>query len=202
MLLHGANDGMLCLAFSATLRKAVRQLFSILPPRSISSFEQLERLFISYFISNRRQRYMSDMLIRMKQRKNESLQKFITRFNTATLEMTDLDQMVTMSAMKGTLKPSRFLFSLEKKFSTSFFEILFRTKKYTNIEEAFLARKTSAPGPSDKGKGKEREKDKRKKEEPPSNDSSAQVRGSPKSPSPRFHNYTSLNALRSPPLQG
>ena len=39
MLLHGANDGTLCWAFPATLRKAVRQWFSNLPPRSISSFE-------------------------------------------------------------------------------------------------------------------------------------------------------------------
>ena len=60
-----------------------------------------------------------------------------------------------------------------------------------------MARKTLAPSPSDKEKGKDREKEKRKREEPPSNDSPAQVRGSPKSPSPRFHNYTSLNTIRS-----
>ena len=74
--------------------------------------------------------------------------------------------------------------------------MLSRTKKYANAEEALSARKTLAPNPSDKGKGKEREKEKRKREEPLSNDSSAQVRGSPKSPSPRFYNYTSLNAPR------
>ena len=108
------------------------------------------------------------MLIDMKQRKNESLQEFIIRFNTATLEMTDLDQMVAMLAMKGALKPFKFLFSLEKKFSTSFSEMLSRA-----------------------------EKDKRKRDEPPNNDNSAQVRGSPKSSTPRFHNYTSLNAPRS-----
>ena len=130
-----------------------------------------------------------DMLIGIKQRENESLQKFITRFNTATLEVTDLNQMVAMSAMKGTLKPSRFLFSLDKKFPTSFSEMFSRAEKYANAEEALSARKTSALGPSDKGKGKEREKEKRKREEPPSNDSPAQVRGSSK-----FHNYTSLNA--------
>ena len=159
----------------------MRQWFSNLPPRSISSFEQLGRLFISHFISSRRQRRTSDMLIGMKQRENESLQEFITRFNTATLEVTDLDQMVAMSTMKGALKPFRFLFSLDKKFSTSFFEKLSHAEKYANAEEAFLARKASAPGPSDKEKEKEREKDKRKRKEPPSNDSSAQVRGSPKS---------------------
>ena len=67
-----------------------------------------------------------------------------------------MDQMVMMSAMKGALKPFRFLFSLKKKFPTNFFEMLSHAKKYTNIEEAFLARKTSMLGPSKKKKGKER----------------------------------------------
>ena len=137
------------------------------------------------------------MLIGMKQRKNEYLWEFITRFNTDTLEVIDLDQMVAMSAMKGALKPSRFFFSLEKKFSTSFLEMLSRAEKYPNVEEAFMVRKTSVPSASDKEKEKKREKDKRKRKEPPNNGSSAQVRGSPKSSALRFHNYTSLNGPRS-----
>ena len=55
----------------------------------------------------------------MKQKENESLWDFITRFNVAILEVSDLDPMVAMSAMKGSLKFSRFLFSLEKRFSSS-----------------------------------------------------------------------------------
>ena len=137
------------------------------------------------------------MLIEIKQRKNEFLREFITRFNTTTLEVIDLDQMVAMSAMKGALKPSRFFFSLEKKIFTSFFEMLSHAKKYANAEEALSARKISTPNTSDKGKGKEREKKKRKREEPPNNNSPTQVRGSLKSPSPKFYNYTSLNAPQS-----
>ena len=78
--------------------------------------------------------------------------------------MTDLDQMVAMSVMKGALKPSKFLFSLEKKFSTSFPKMLFRAEKYANVEEAFLARKTLSSGPLEKGKEKERKKDKKKRD--------------------------------------
>ena len=72
------------------------------------------------------------MLIEIKQKENESLWKFITKFNTATLEVSDLDPMVTMSAMKGGLKPSRFLFSLEKQFPASFAEMLSWVEKYAN----------------------------------------------------------------------
>ena len=75
--------------------------------------------------------------------------------------------------------------------------MLFHVEKYANAEEALSARKISALGPSDKGKDKEREKKKRKREEPLNNDSLAQARGSLKSSTPRFHNYTFLNALQS-----
>ena len=137
------------------------------------------------------------MLIEIKQRKNESLWEFITRFNAATLEVSDLDQMVAMSAMKGALKPSRFLFSLKKKFSISFSKMFSHVEKYANAEEALSARKTSVPSPFDKGKGKEREKEKRKRKEPASNERPGQVRGSSKPSSSRFHNYTFLNTPRS-----
>ena len=60
--------------------------------------------------------------------------------------------MVSMSAMKGVLKLSRFLFSLEKKFSTNFSEMFSRMEKYANAEEAFLARKTSTLSPLEKEK--------------------------------------------------
>ena len=54
MLLYGANDRILCQAFSTTLRKVAQQWFSNLQPRSISSLEQLGRLFITHFISSQR----------------------------------------------------------------------------------------------------------------------------------------------------
>ena len=54
-------------------------------------------------------------------------------------------------------------------------------------------RRSSAPNPSKK----EKEKEKRKREEPPNNDRSSQVRGSPRLPTPKFHNYAPLNAPQS-----
>ena len=56
ILLHGANDGVMCRAFPATLRKSARLWFSGLHAESINSFEQLGRLFTAHFISSRRQR--------------------------------------------------------------------------------------------------------------------------------------------------
>ena len=113
---------------------------------------------------------------------------FITRFNATILEVSDLDQIVTMSIMKDDLRPIRFLFSLEKRFSTSFVEMLARAKKYANAEEAMSARRSSAPNQHEK-----KEKEKRKREEPPSDDRPNQVRGFAKPSSPKSHNYAPLN---------
>ena len=129
------------------------------------------------------------MLIGIKQKEDESLREFITKFNAATLKVSDLDPKVTMMPMKGGLKPSRFLFTLEKRFPTCFAEMLSQAEKYVNAEEAMSAMRSSAPNQPEK-----KEKEKRKREEPPSNDHLNHVRGSAKPPSSKFHNYAPLNA--------
>ena len=98
-------------------------------------------------------------MIGIKQERNESLWAFISRFNTATLVISDLDQTVAMTAMKEGLKPSRFLFSLEKKFTVDYAEMLAQAEKYANAEEAMAARKETSLSRTKK-------RDKRKREEP------------------------------------
>ena len=69
----------------------------------------------------------------------------------ATLEITDLDQMVSIMAMKGGLRPSRFLFNLEKRFPADYTEILSREDKYANIEEAMTSKRKPMVGRPDRG---------------------------------------------------
>ena len=67
--------------------------------------------------------------------------------------------MVVMTAMKGGLRPSHFLFSLEKRFFVDYAEMLVRAEKYANAEEAMAAQKETASNQAEK-------KEKRKREEP------------------------------------
>ena len=64
------------------------------------------------------------------------------------MEITDLDQTVAMTAMKGGLKPSRFLFSLEKRFPVDYAEMLSRADKYANAEEAMASEKRTYHPPT------------------------------------------------------
>ena len=53
MMIQGASDALLCIAFLATLRKAARAWYSGLTPRSIQSFRQLEKPFVAHFNGSR-----------------------------------------------------------------------------------------------------------------------------------------------------
>ena len=66
MMIQRAIDVILCIDFSATLRKAARTWYFRLQSGSISSFEQLEHSFMVHFSINRRMPRISDSLFSIK----------------------------------------------------------------------------------------------------------------------------------------
>ena len=72
-----------------------------------------------------------------------------------TLEICDLDQTVSMSTIKDGLRPSRFFFSMKKKFSADYVKLLTRAEKYAKAEEAMVA-KRDAPTNQAKRENKRR----------------------------------------------
>ena len=87
-----------------------------------------------------------------------------------------------MLAMKDGLKPSRFFFSLEKWFPTSFPEMLSRADKYVNAEEAMASKRESNTSQADRG-------GKRRRDEPNEQDQPIQPWGLFQ---PQFEAYTPL----------
>ena len=67
------------------------------------------------------------------------------------LKVIDLDQTIAMMAMKDGLRPSRFLFSLKKRFSMDYAEMLSRADKYANIEEAMTSKREPITPQPDRG---------------------------------------------------
>ncbi|XP_073104419.1 uncharacterized protein [Elaeis guineensis] len=112
MLLQEVTDAILCRAFPSTLKGAVRHRYFDLKSVSIHSFKQLSRSFICHFVS--RQQKHSDYLHTVKQKEEEAIQSFVSRFNAATLEVHDLDQSVAMSAMMSRLQKNDLKKSLLK----------------------------------------------------------------------------------------
>lgn len=81
MLLHDYSDGVMCRAFSATLKGSAHKWFNSLQPNSINSFSKLNQLFARHFIGGRRYHRHVTYLLNVKQTKGESLRDYLSHFN-------------------------------------------------------------------------------------------------------------------------
>jgi len=113
----------------------------------------------------------------------------------ATLEIPDLNEHVAMPALKKGLRTSRLTFSLDKKFSKSYAELLSRAQKYADTEEQAANRRLIEGKPHSKNK-------KNRGQGPPisnNNNKYTNRRRSPprpRTPGGRFDFYTPLNLPR------
>ena len=90
----------------------------------------------------------------IKQRKDETLRSYITRFNKETLSIDEADDKILVAAFTNGLRKDKFLFSLYKNDPKTMYEVFYRATKYINAKDALLARE-------DKPKKRERVEDAR-----------------------------------------
>ena len=98
---------------------------------------QMSHQFIAHFVNSRRLQRGSESLINIKQKERESIRIYVNHFNTAALEVRNLDQSVAMAALKSGLQKNDLLFSQEKKYPKDFTDLLARVEGYVRVEEAF-----------------------------------------------------------------
>ena len=140
MHLQGVADEIMCRAFPTTLKGPARVWFSRLMPNSISTFKELSAQFTAHFISGHRYKKSTACLMSIKQRKEETLRAYISRFNKEALSIDEADDKILVAAFTNGLKEGKFLFSLYKNDSKTMSEVLYRATKYMNAEDALLAR--------------------------------------------------------------
>ena len=77
----------------------------------------------------------------IKQREDETLRSYITRFNKEALSIDEEDDKIFVAAFTKTngLLKGKFLFSLYKNDSKTMSDVLYRVTKYMNAEDALLA---------------------------------------------------------------
>ncbi|XP_057975319.1 uncharacterized protein LOC131162731 [Malania oleifera] len=135
MQLQGAPDAIMCRAFATTLKGTTRDWYRTLRPGSIGSFSEMEQLFTGHFLSSWRVAKTTGHLMSMAQGEQETLKNFMHHFNTATLEIRNLDIGVALAALTMALQPGSFLYSLGKKSPMDMGELMVRAQKYINLEE-------------------------------------------------------------------
>ncbi|XP_058078215.1 uncharacterized protein LOC131226641 [Magnolia sinica] len=128
-------DAMMCRAFLITLSGSARSWYRQLKPKTIGSFAELSRLFLTQLISRKKSRKPTTHLFTLRQGNKESLKDFIACFNEEELLVDDYNNKMTLSAMFNGLKEGKFIFSIRKNLPTTLAELISRAQKYTNAKE-------------------------------------------------------------------
>ena len=169
------------------LKGPARIWFSRLMPSSTNTFKELSAQFTSHFIGGYRYKRSTTCLMSIKQREDETLRSYMTRFNKEALSIDEADDKILVAFTNG-LRKGKFLFSLYKNDPKTMPEVLYRATKYMNAEDALLAREEKPikrerleDTRQDQGRKKPRTGDKRDERRP-------------KPPGGRFTNFTPLNA--------
>ncbi|XP_072089526.1 uncharacterized protein [Arachis hypogaea] len=155
MYLVDASDATRCKAFSTTLRKAAMKWFDSLPPRSVTSFDDLSYKFLMRFSIKRDKVKHAPSLLGVKQEIGEPLRDYMERFNKACLEIQDLSTEAVIMGLVNGLQEGLFSQSISKRHSTFLSDVQERAKKYINMKEnARLREPTWQPGHSHSSKEK------------------------------------------------
>ena len=129
MHLQGVAVTIMCRAFLTTLKGAARIWFNRLTSNSISTFKELNAQFTSHFIGGHRYKKSTACLMSMKQREDETLRAYISRFNKEALSIDEADDKILVTAFTNGLKKGKFLFSLYKNDPKTMSDVLYRATK-------------------------------------------------------------------------
>ena len=112
MHLEGVPDEIMRRAFPTTLKRLARVWFSKIPPNTVSSFEELSKLFVNNFIGGQRHKRFSSSLLTIEQGGNESLRSFITCFNKEALTVDEMDDKLLLAAFHNGVNFNLFIHKL------------------------------------------------------------------------------------------
>ncbi|XP_042944808.1 uncharacterized protein LOC122278688 [Carya illinoinensis] len=103
--LHSFPGEIACWSFPLTLKGKTRGWFGTLKPKSIDSFKELAKQFLTQFMPSRRRRGPATYLLPVKQKEDENLKAYLARFNKERLTTNDQDKKITLAALLGGVWP-------------------------------------------------------------------------------------------------
>ena len=141
MHLQGVLDKIMCKAFPTTLKGPARVWFSKMPPNTVSSFEELSKLFINNFIGGQRHKRSSSSLLTIEQGENESLQSFITHFNREVLIVDEMDDKFLLTIFHNGVNSDLFIHKLYEQDPQTMAEFVHSAQNFMNAEDVIIAKK-------------------------------------------------------------
>ncbi|XP_027155322.1 uncharacterized protein LOC113755546 [Coffea eugenioides] len=143
MRLKTAADALRCKTFPMFLKDKARLWFQGLAPGSIRSFTELARQFAAQFVSLKTYSKNAAHLMAIKQKPDESLKNFMTRFNTESLQIRDKDEKVVMVGFMNGLRVEELYYKLAEQPPKNLEELLTRAHAAANAEEAARLKRES-----------------------------------------------------------
>ncbi|XP_020976482.1 uncharacterized protein LOC107629679 isoform X1 [Arachis ipaensis] len=131
------SDTTCCKAFLTTLTKAKMKWFDNLAPRSITSFDDLIRKFLTKFSIQKDKTKHAPSLLGVKQKVGETLRDYMERFNKACLEIQNLPTEAVIMGLVNDFIEKPFSQSISKRHPVSLNEVQERAEKYINMEYNF-----------------------------------------------------------------
>ena len=141
MHLQGVPNEIMCRAFPTNLKRPTRVWFSKISPNTVSSFEELSKLFVKNFIGGQRHKRSSSSLLTIEQGENENLRSLITCFNREALTVDEVDDKLLLVAFHNGINSNIFIHKLYEKEPQTMAELVHSTKNFMNAEDAIIAKK-------------------------------------------------------------
>ena len=141
MHLQRVPDKIMCRVFPTTLKGLAWVWFNKIPPNTISSFEELSKLFINNFIGKQRHKRSSSSLLTIEQGENECLQSFITRFNREALTIDKMDDKLMLAAFHNGVSSNLFIHKLYDQEPQTMVELVHSAQSFMNVKDAIIAKK-------------------------------------------------------------
>ncbi|CAL8153306.1 unnamed protein product [Prunus armeniaca] len=144
MILHKADDALMCKAFAMTLRGAAQDWFHTLPSGSINSFKELAYVFTKEYTSYRTIKKNPDHLFNLRKKPDESIRDYIKRFIAEKTNIVGCDDQIASSAFKKGLPAEHELYrELTITPSQTLAEVFATAERYALWDDDRIAAKKS-----------------------------------------------------------
>ncbi|CAL8993981.1 unnamed protein product [Prunus brigantina] len=144
MILHKADDALMCKAFAMTLRGAAQDWFHTLPSGSINSFKELAYVFTKEYTSYRTIKKNPDHLFNLRKKSDESIRDYIKRFKAEKANIVGCDDQIASSAFKKGLPAEHELYrELTITPSQTLAEVFATAERYALWDDDRIAAKKS-----------------------------------------------------------
>ena len=118
-----------------------RVWFGKLPPNTITSFQELSKLFANNFVGGQRQKHSSSSFLNIKQGENKSLRTFISRFNKEALLVNEIDDKIFLAAFHNGVSSNLFIHKLYDQEPQTMAELIHSAQSFMNAEDTIIAKK-------------------------------------------------------------